>query len=337
MSDAVRPPSAEPVLEVRDLVTRFHRRGAFGALRANDYVSAVDGVSFSLREGQTLGVVGESGCGKTTLGRTILRLVPATAGSVRYRGEELLTLSSSDMRARRREIQMIFQDLDAALNPKLRVRDLLAEALNLHERHSRAETERRCRELLGRVKLEPAKLAAFPPDLSGGEKRRVSIARVLAVQPRLIIADEPLSALDVSIAAQVANLMRELQEDLGLSYVFISHDLRMVELIAHEVVVMYLGQIVETAPARVLAARRAHPYSRLLWSAVDPSAGRPGVAGPGWDAAEQDRPTSGCRFRARCPVYAARDEPAKCRDADSEPPLVEISPGHRVACHFPQE
>ena len=328
---------AEALLEVRELRTYFHRRGLFGALKPDDYVAAVDGVSLTVREGQTLGIVGESGCGKTTLGRTLLRLVPATSGSVRYRGEELLDLSPAAMRARRREIQMIFQDLDAALNPAMSVRDLLAEAVSLRGRLRRTETIARCEELLDLVKLDRSKLSAAPQDLSGGEKRRVSIARVLAVEPRLIVADEPLSALDVSIAAQVANLMRDLQERLGLSYLFISHDLRMVELIAHDVIVMYLGKVVEAAPTRELAARRAHPYARLLWSASDPLGGR--RAGPGviWDALEDERPRSGCRFRARCPVYAERGEPAKCRDADAEPILAEISPGHRVACHYPQE
>jgi oligopeptide/dipeptide ABC transporter ATP-binding protein len=316
-------------------------------MRSGPPIPAVDGVSFAVREGETLGIVGESGCGKTTLGRTILRLVPATSGSVRYRGQELLSLPLAEMRSRRREIQMIFQDLDAALNPKMRVGSLLAEAVTLHRRLPRAERRRRCEALLTRVKLDPAKLLAFPPELSGGEKRRVSIARVLAVEPRLIVADEPLSALDVSIAAQVSNLMRELQEELGLTYLFISHDLRMVELIAHHVMVMYLGKVVEMAPARELVARLAHPYSRLLWSASDRLGGRPsagaedaGTAGTGgiaaWDVSDGERPRTGCRFRDRCPVYVARAEPAKCRDAESEPILSEIAPGHLVACHYPE-
>lgn len=329
----------EALLEVRDLRTWFYRRGAFGTLRARDYVPAVDGVSFRVYPAETLGIVGESGCGKTTLGRTLLRLVAATSGSVRYRGEELLELPAAKMRAKRKEIQMIFQDLDAALNPKMRVRDLLAEAVTLHRRLDPTETRRRSESLLRLVKLEPAKLLAFPPDLSGGEKRRVSIARVLAVEPRLIVADEPLSALDVSIAAQVVNLMRDLQEELGLTYLFISHDLRMVELIAHRVIVMYLGKVVETASARDLASRQAHPYSRLLWSAADPRGGRKGedAAPVAWGVAEDERPQTGCRFRNRCPIYATLDQPAKCRDAESEPVLMEVSAGHRVACHYPQE
>ncbi len=196
------------LLEVRDLKTYFYRRGRFGVVRRDDYVPAVDGVSFIVQAGETLGIVGESGCGKTTLGRTILRLTPATSGSVLYEGEELLELASSAMRDKRREMQMIFQDLDAALNPKMKVADLLAEAITLHEKLSPQEVRERSEELLSLVKLKPAKLSALPPDLSGGEKRRVSIARVLALSPRLIVADEPLSALDVSIAAQVANLMR---------------------------------------------------------------------------------------------------------------------------------
>jgi peptide/nickel transport system ATP-binding protein len=327
------------LLEVRDLKTFFYRRGRFGLVRLHDYVAAVDGVSFSVSEGEALGIVGESGCGKTTLGRTILRLVPATAGSVRYRGAEILGLSGAGLRSMRRDVQMIFQDLDAALNPKLRVGALLAEALTLHKRMEPAEVRRRSEELLDLVKLKPAKLAALPTELSGGEKRRVSIARVLAVEPRLIVADEPLSALDVSIAAQVANLMRDLQESLGLTYLFISHDLRMVELIAHRVIVMYLGQIVEMAPARLLATGAAHPYSRLLWSAVDPYTGlrtEPLGAAQRWEIGEAGRPTTGCRFRDRCSVYQARGEPAVCRDRETEPALTEVSAGHVVACHFPE-
>ena len=323
------------LLEVRDLKTFIYRRGRFGVLRSDDYVAAVD---LSVGEGETLGIVGESGCGKTTLGRTILRLLPATSGSVRYRGEELLRLSPAAVRAKRREMQMIFQDLDAALNPKMRVGDLLAEALTLHRKLSGEEVRRRSVELLELVKLKAAKLSAYPPELSGGEKRRVSIARVLAVEPRLIVADEPLSALDVSIAAQIANLMRDLQERLGLTYLFISHDLRMVELVAHRVLVMYLGRVVEMAPARVLATEPAHPYSRLLWAAVDPYTGRRIEAAPSsrWELSEGDRPQTGCRFRDRCPVYHAKGEPALCRDRETEPALTEISPGHLVACHFPE-
>jgi oligopeptide transport system ATP-binding protein len=325
------------LLEVRELRTFFYRRGPFGIVRHDDYVAAVDGVSFAVAEGETLGVVGESGCGKTTLGRTILRLQPATSGSVHYRGEDVLALSGGALRKKRREMQMIFQDLDAALNPKMRVGELLGEALTLHAQLTREEIRERSVELLDRVNLKPAKLAALPPELSGGEKRRVSIARVLAVQPQLIVADEPLSALDVSIAAQVANLMRELQESLRLTYLFISHDLRMVELIAHRVIVMYLGQVVELAPAGALAASPAHPYSKLLWSAVDPYTGMRMETGGGqrWELSEGDRPRTGCRFRDRCPVYRAKGEPALCADKDSEPCLHELAPGRQVACHFP--
>lgn len=329
---------ARPLLEVRGLRTVFPRRGRFGAVRPDGGVAAVDGVSLQVAPAETLGIVGESGCGKTTLGRTILGLVPATSGSVRYRGEEILGLSSAAMRRKRREMQMIFQDLDAALNPRMRVGELLGEALTLHRGLTPHEVRGFSEALLELVKLEPAKLWAFPPELSGGEKRRVSIARVLAVEPNLVVADEPLSALDVSIAAQVANLMRELQERLGLTYLFISHDLRMVELVAHRVLVMYLGKVVETAPARVLSAGAAHPYSRLLWSAVDPQGGRrmeTSGHGQRWELSEQERPRTGCRFRDRCPVYHAEGKPAICRDKETEPRLTEVSPGHLVACHFP--
>jgi len=337
MTGSMTDAAGAALLEVRDLKTFFHRRGPFGVVRADDYVAAVDGVSLHVGQGETLGIVGESGCGKTTLGRTILRLVPATSGSVRYRGEDVLGLPAAEFRARRREMQMIFQDLDAALNPKMRVEALLAEALTLHHPRSPEEVRRRSVELLDLVKLKPAKLWALPPELSGGEKRRVSIARVLAVEPRLIVADEPLSALDVSIAAQIANLMRDLQESLGLTYLLISHDLRMVQLVAHRVMVMYLGQVLETAPARVLATEPAHPYSKLLWSAVDPYTGRRMETGGAqrWELSEGDRPRAGCRFRDRCPVYHAKGEPAVCRDAETEPRLAEVSPGHFAACHFP--
>jgi oligopeptide/dipeptide ABC transporter ATP-binding protein len=327
------------LLEVRDLKTYFYRRGRFGTVRRDDYVAAVDGVSFDVNEGQTLGIVGESGCGKTTLGRTILSLVPATSGSVRYRGEEILGLTPSAMRQKRREMQMIFQDLDAALNPKMKVEDLLAEAVTLHRRLPPPEVRPRCEELLDLVNLKPAKLSDFPPDLSGGEKRRVSIARVLAVEPKLIVADEPLSALDVSIAAQVANLMRDLQDNLGLTYLFIAHDLQMVELIAHHVLVMYLGQVVEMAPAKTLAVEAAHPYSRLLWSAANSETGRrmERSGDPrGWELSERERPREGCRFRERCLVYRDQGEPSICRDEETEPELSEVAPGHLVACHFPR-
>jgi oligopeptide/dipeptide ABC transporter ATP-binding protein len=326
-----------PLLEVRDLRTVFHGTGLLGRRVPGRDVAAVDGVSFTLREGETLGIVGESGCGKTTLGRTLLRLVPAASGSVCYRGEDLLQLPAAKMRARRRELQMIFQDLDAALHPQLTVAELLAEAVRLHQRPTPAELESRSRDLLARVKLQPAKLAALPGDLSGGEKRRVSIARVLAVEPRLIVADEPLSALDVSIAAQVANLMRELQDELGLSFVFISHDLRMVELIAHEVLVMYLGKVVEQAPSTALASAPVHPYTKLLWSSLEhaPSAASD-EASRAWELSDQERPRSGCRFRSRCPIYRARGEPNVCSDPHSEPPLQQIAPDHWAACHFPQ-
>jgi oligopeptide/dipeptide ABC transporter ATP-binding protein len=325
-----------PLLEVQGLKTYFHRRGLFGAVKANDYVAAVDGVTVAVEEGETLGIVGESGSGKTTLGRTILGLAPASAGAVRFRGRDVLGLSVREMRGVRREMQMIFQDLDAALNPKMSVGQLLAEALTLHKKMEPDAVRARSEELLDLVKLKAAKLQSYPYELSGGEKRRVSIARVLAVEPRLIIADEPLSALDVSIAAQVANLMRDLQERLGLTYLFISHDLRMVELVAHRVIVMYLGQVVESAEGSRLATGGAHPYSRLLWSAVDPEGGRRMETGVRWESEGGDRPRSGCRFRDRCPVYRAQGEPALCRDAASEPRLTEIAPGHLVACHFPQ-
>src|SRR6266849_5347539 len=258
------------ILEVMNLKKYYRQRaGVLSAVRWREqFIPAVDGVSFYLKEHETLGLVGESGCGKTTIGRTILRLTPATSGRIVFDGHDITAMSARELRPLRRQMQMIFQDLDAALNPKMRVRDLLREAITVHHRLSDDEVGRKTGELLEQVNLKKSKLSSFPRELSGGEKRRVGIARTLAVGAHFIVADEPTSALDVSIQALVVNLLRDLQRQLGLSYLFISHDLEVVQLVSHKVAVMYLGKIVEMGLADRIAGAARHPYTQILWSAA---------------------------------------------------------------------
>jgi oligopeptide/dipeptide ABC transporter ATP-binding protein len=318
------------LLEVSELSKEFRSRRGFFSARM---IPAVDGVSFYLRENETLGLVGESGCGKTTVGRMVLRLIEPSGGRIVFAGRDITALDRAELRPLRREMQMIFQDLDAGLNPKMRVRDILREALTVHERPSDAEVESRTRELLEQVNLKPSKLANFPGELSGGEKRRVGIARVLAVRPRLIVADEPTSALDVSIEAQVVNLLRDLQQRLGLAYLFISHDLPVVELVSHKVAVMYLGRIVEMGLADAIAHEPRHPYTRILWSSAAEKQSAE-VSRASWGVFDFERPASGCRFAPRCPLYQDKGRPAVCTEPGSEPALREVGKGHVVACHF---
>jgi len=323
------------ILEVTDLSKHYRsRRGLASALTGQGRViPAVDGVSFYLRENETVGLVGESGCGKTTIGRMVLRLIEPSGGRIVFAGRDITALSRAELRPLRREMQMIFQDLDAGLNPKMRVGAILREALTVHERPGDAEIERRTRELLEQVNLKPSKLANFPAELSGGEKRRVGIARVLAVRPRLIVADEPTSALDVSIEAQVVNLLRELQKSLGLTYLFISHDLPVVELVSHKVAVMYLGRIVEMGLADAIAHEPRHPYTRILWSSAAQKQTSE-VGRRSWGVFDFERPAGGCRFAPRCPLYQDKGRPAVCTDPGSEPVLRDAGKGHVVACHF---
>jgi oligopeptide/dipeptide ABC transporter ATP-binding protein len=332
------PPSqgGNTILEVTDLRKHWELpRGLVSALSGQARViPAVDGVSFYLKQNETVGLVGESGCGKTTVARTVLRLTDPSGGRILLGGRDITHLSRAELRPLRREMQMIFQDLDAGLNPKMSVRAILREALTVYERPSDAEIARRTSELLGQVNLKESKLANFPAELSGGEKRRVGIARVLAVRPRLIVADEPTSALDVSIQAQVVNLLRELQKHLGLSYLFISHDLPVVELVSHKVAVMYLGRIVEMGLAETIAHQPRHPYTRILWSSLAEKQTAETAAKNVGGVFDFERPTHGCRFAPRCPLYQEMGRPAVCTDAASVPPLRDTGKGHVVACHF---
>ena len=331
------------ILEVVDLKKHFiHRKGLFSAFKEKEQsIPAVDGASFYLKENETVGLVGESGCGKTTIGRTILRLEQPTSGRIIFDGNDITSVPTGELRRLRGQMQMIFQDLDAALNPKMRIRDILRESITVHHRLSDAEVDKRIGELLDQVNLKTSKLGNFPHELSGGEKRRVGIARVLSVGARFIVADEPTSALDVSIQAQVVNLLRDLQKYLHLSYLFISHDLRVVELISHKVAVMYLGKIVEMGLAGRIAHKASHPYTYILWSSlvekqsteVAPKA-KSAQAGR-WGVFDFERPAAGCRFAPRCPVYESKGKPSVCIDPATEPRLQDIGDAHQVACHFP--
>jgi oligopeptide/dipeptide ABC transporter ATP-binding protein len=334
---------SKTILEVIDLKKHFtYRRGILSAFKgAVPLIPAVDGVSFYLKENETVGLVGESGCGKTTIGRTILRLTPATSGKILFDGKDIIAMPPEELRQLRSEMQMIFQDLDAALNPKMRVRDILKESITVHHKINGAEVDKKIGELLEQVNLKKNKLSNFPHELSGGEKRRVGLARALSVGARFIVADEPTSALDVSIQAQVVNLLRDLQKQLGLSYLFISHDLRVVELISHKVAVMYLGKIVEMGLSGRIANRASHPYTHILWSSLvekqsrEASQASKNVQAGRWGVFDFERPVAGCRFAPRCPVYESMDRPTVCTDPATEPQLRNLGAGHYAACHFP--
>jgi peptide/nickel transport system ATP-binding protein len=331
------------IVEVINLKKHFvQQRGLFSALRGQEnLIPAVDDVSFYLKEHETLGLVGESGSGKTTVGKTILRLTPPTSGRILFDGKDITTLSAQEFRPLRKEMQMIFQDLDAALNPKMRIRAILKEAIRVHHNVDGAEVDRKISELLEQVNLKESKLTNYPHELSGGEKRRVGIARALAPGARFLVADEPTSALDVSIQAQVINLLKDLQKNLGLSYLFISHDLRIVELVSHKVVVMYMGKIVEMGLANRIAEAPRHPYTHILWSSLvekeskEGSGTSSGSKSAGWGICDFERPYRGCRFAPQCPVYRRRGRPEICINHSTEPQLQDMGEAHKVACHFP--
>ena len=318
------------LLRVDNLMMHFPiRRGVFQ--RQVGAVRAVDGVSFTVHRGETLGLVGESGCGKSTTGRTILQLYKPTAGEVEFDGVNLVTLKAELMRQMRRKLQMIFQDPYASLNPRMTVEQLVGEPLMVHSVATGAEIHERVTHLLELVKLNPAFASRYPHEFSGGQRQRIGVARALALQPSFIICDEPISALDVSIQAQVVNLLEELQQQFNLTYLFIAHDLSMVKHISDRIAVMYLGVIVELASRDELHARPLHPYTQALLSAVpipDPIADskRERVILKG-DVPSPANPPSGCRFRTRCPI-------AEGICAESRPDFREIKPGHFVACFF---
>ncbi len=319
---------APTLLEVAHLTKHYPvRGGVFG--RGRGEVHAVDDVSFAIRQGETLGLVGESGCGKSTIGKTVLRLVEPTAGTIAWRGQHIHRLHGSAMRPYRRELQAVFQDPYASLNPRMRAADIVAEPIRNFEKVSAAEMGERVVSLFEKVGLRPDQMPRYPYEFSGGQRQRLGIARALAPRPKLIVCDEPVSALDVSVQAQVINLLGDLQREFGLSYLFIAHDLAVVEHISHRVAVMYLGRIVELAPTRAVFAHPQHPYTEALLSAVpvpDPTIQRKRIILAGDVPSPIDLP-SGCRFHTRCPYAFDR-----CRV--EEPALKEVLPGHFAACHL---
>ena len=303
------------------------RRGVLARVSAQ--VHAVDDVSFGIAEGETLSLVGESGCGKSTTGKAILRLIEPTAGSVEWRGRRIDTLGAAQMRPFRRELQAVFQDPYSSLNPRMRAADIVAEPIRNFEPAGKAEIRERVAMLFEKVGLRPDQMVKYPYEFSGGQRQRLGIARALAPQPRLIVCDEPVSALDVSVQAQVINLLVDLQDELGLSYLFVAHDLAVVEHISHRVAVMYLGKIVEIAEKRSLFAAPQHPYTEALLSAApvpDPKAARRRIILSG-DVPSPVKPPAGCRFHTRCPYAVER-----CRV--EEPAMRELRPGHFAACHL---
>ncbi len=317
------------LLEVENLSVRYPlQSGALGRVRG--WLPAVQQVSFSIERGETLGLVGESGCGKSTLGRAVVRLVEAAEGTLRFEGEDITRLKGRALRQRRRRFQMIFQDPLGSLDPRRTIGASLREALDIHQLAiGRKAREDRVAALLRSVGLDPGHAGRYPHEFSGGQRQRIGVARALAVQPGLIVCDEPVSALDVSVQAQVVNLLRDLQQSQGLAYLFIAHDLAVVEHVSHRILVMYLGRVVESAPAKALLQTPRHPYTQALIAAVpalDPDTQRRRLILPG-EMPSPFNPPPGCPFHTRCPLAEAR-----CRM--ERPALLETEPGHAVACHL---
>jgi oligopeptide/dipeptide ABC transporter ATP-binding protein len=319
---------ANVLLKVANLKKYYPvRKGLFG--RESGRVHAVDDISFWIADGETLGLVGESGCGKSTAGKTILRLIEPTAGEIHWRGRRIDSVPAAQMRPFRRELQAVFQDPYSSLNPRMRAADIVGEPIRNYEAASAGEIRGRVAALFEKVGLRPDQMIKYPYEFSGGQRQRLGIARALALNPRLIVCDEPVSALDVSVQAQVINLLMDLQQEMGLSYLFVAHDLGVVEHISHRVAVMYLGKIVELTDKRSLFSLPQHPYTEALLSAVpvpDPKARRARMILAG-DVPSPITPPSGCRFHTRCPYVMER-----CRR--EEPVMQEVRPGHLVACHL---
>ncbi len=322
-----------PLLAIDDLAVHFSSGGGFLSA-PKQTVYAVDGVSFSLAAGETLGLVGESGCGKSTLGRAILRLIEPTRGAIRFEGQDITRFSQSELRPLRRRMQIVFQDPYGSLNPRMTVRAAIGEAMRVHGLvKGPTQEQERVAALLARVGLREDAMSRYPHEFSGGQRQRIGIARALAVEPRFIVADEPVSALDVSIQAQIVNLLLDLQDELGLSYLFVAHDLKVVELMSHRIAVMYLGRIVELLPRQDLAARARHPYTLALQSAVpevDPKKRKKRILLAG-DVPSPIAPPPGCAFHPRCPIA----EKGLC---DRERPVLrELGPRHQIACHLAEK
>jgi oligopeptide transport system ATP-binding protein len=326
--------SAErPLVEVRDLVKHFPVRGGI-LQRTVGVVQAVDGVSFDIQRGETLGLVGESGCGKTTVGRLLLRLIDPTSGTIRFDGQDLTAITGADLKPYRRRIQIIFQDPYSSLDPRTPISDSIGEGLRIHGLGTPAEQRAKVTRMMDMVGLQAYHARRYPHEFSGGQRQRIGIARALVLEPDLIVCDEPVSALDVSIQAQVLNLLKSLQRELGLTYVFVAHNMGVVEHISDRVAVMYLGRIAELAERRDLFERQDHPYTSALMSAIpvpDPEQRRQRVILSG-DVPSPINPPTGCRFHPRCPLRAELGDPAIC--ATDVPPLIDLGGAHWCACHF---
>lgn len=316
----------ETLLDVQNLKTYYPVKGGF-MRRTIGHVKAVDDVSFTIKKGETLGLVGESGCGKSTTGRTLLRLLKPTGGKIIFNGKDITNISGTELRKARRDFQMVFQDPYASLNPTQSVGSIISEPIRNYEKRSKKEIQDEVMELLKRVGLPPEAYYKYGHEFSGGQRQRIGIARALALKPKLIIADEPVSALDVSVQSQVLNLLKELQKDFGLTYLFIAHDLSVVKHMSDRIGVMYLGNLVEVADNNSIYAEPLHPYTQALISAIpeaDPKKKKERIVLQG-DVPSPQNPPSGCPFHTRCPM-------AKAECSQIKPTLKEVKPGHHVAC-----